>query len=63
MELVRRFGEASALVNLGWQLSLYAASVKLDHRERNTQEWIDGLVERIEKFQKAKEAMTKKEGK
>jgi hypothetical protein len=63
MELIRRFVEVSALVGLGWTLSLYAASVKIDHRERNTQEWIDGLVERIEKFQKAKTDMEKRGGK
>lgn len=34
-----------------WELSTYAASVRWDPKARNTQDWLDGLRERIEAVQ------------
>jgi len=35
----------------GYALSTWAASIKWNDRDTNTQEWLDGLRERIERVQ------------
>ena len=47
-EEVARMREAAAA---GLDLSMWAATIKWDHRERNTEAWLEGLKARIERVQ------------
>lgn len=38
-------------MKLGWELSIYAACIHWSDKETNTEEWLDALEGRIEKFQ------------
>lgn len=44
-------------IEAGYYLSTWAATIKWSHKANNTQEWLDGLKERIEKVQELYKAL------
>lgn len=49
--------ELKALADAGYKLSTYTAAIRWSDQECNTQEWLDGLKERIEVYQEAYTAL------
>jgi hypothetical protein len=52
----RLLAQAPTLMEAGWDLATWAAAIHWSEHETNTADWLDGLRERIERFQEIAKA-------